>query len=254
MFGAQMPRGGQNLVYAGLDQRVQAALGEILGQCRSNFQHRGSLEQFGPSTFGGPVKFKNQTNLLGPTVIGGPNGRGGPLEVNSGSTFNGPVEFNDEVTFATDVLRRWFPQYVELTTAMTSSATAKFKYWNGSSYADTADATFTLYDPQYQARAALSGQQGWAIYDRDREAWVVLSMNPPLTRRGTVGTALTNGGTATFTDANDSKTFTVYGTMVKSGYQIPTSAVVIATWVQGENSGAGRWLATAIDSCLEVVP
>lgn len=254
MFGAQMPRGGQNLVYAGLDQRVVAALGEIIGQCRSNFQHRGSLEQFGPATFSGDTKFKGPTDFVGGVVIGGPNGRGGSLEVNSGSTFNGDSTFNGNVTFATSVLRRWFPQYVELVNAMTSSATAKFKYWNGSSYADTSDPTFTLYDPQKIARAAIAGQQGWAIYDRDRSAWIVLEMNPPLTRRGTIATALTRDGTAAFTDANDSATFTVYGTMVKSGWQIPTSARVMATWVQGENSGAGRWIATAIDDCMEEVP
>jgi hypothetical protein len=254
MFGAQMPRGGQGLVYAGMDQRVVQALSEILGQCQSNYQHRGSVELFGPLTASGDTKFKGQADFVGDVAIGGPNGRGGPLEVNSPSTFNGPVTFNDDVSFASEVLRRWFPQYVELTTAMTTSATAKFKYWNGSSYADTPDATFTLYDPQKLARASLSGQQGWAIYDRDREAWVVLSMNPPLTRRGTIGSVLTRDGSATFTDASDSSTVTVYGQLVKSGYRIPTSARVLATWCQGENSGAGRWLATAIDDCLEVVP
>lgn len=254
MFGAQMPRGGQNLIAAGLDQRVVTALAEIIGQCQSNFQHRGSLEQFGPATFSGDVKFKGATELVGPTVIGGPSGRGGPLEVNSGSTFNGDTEFYGNVTFATSVIRRWFPQYVELVNAMTSSATAKFKYWNGSAYVDTSDPTFTLHDPQKIARSAIAGQQGWAIYDRDRSAWIVLEMNAPLTRRGTIATSLARDGTAVFTDANDSSTFTVYGTMVKSGWQIPTSARVLATWVQGENSGAGRWLATAIDDCLEVVP
>ena len=254
MFGAQMPRGGQNLNFAGMDQREVAALAEILGQCRSSLKHYGSEEHFGPNTFNDDVTFKDDVLFKeGDVTFGDVNGRGGDV-INNGDLYqNGDAIFTGDVTFPAGTINN--PRFIELTTDLYpgTSATAKFQYWNGSAYVDTADAAFTVHDPFKIARNAFLGQQGYAVYDFDRSVYVVHSMNAPTTRRGTVDTALVRDGNQTFSDGVVAD-FEVYGYMIKSGWQIPTTARVLATWCQDENSGAGRWLATAIDDCLEEVP
>lgn len=129
---------------------------------------------------------------------------------------------------------------IQLTSDMSSgSCSAKVLAWNSSAYAVTGS-SFTVYDSQSAFPTAISGLNGFAIYEPDRAAWEIVFVPSGLTYIGVLAGALSAGGSATvnrYTGTPGSEastgTDTVYDWMMKSGDSIPSGTRIMYAVVNG---------------------
>lgn len=132
---------------------------------------------------------------------------------------------------------------IQLTSNMSSgSASAKLLAWNGSAYAVTGSA-FTVYDSLGGFSSAISGLNGFVVYEPDRGVWEILYL--PISSTGYIGvlTQSLNYGTTTGATCNiytgspgseaASGSTTVFPWMMSTGDSIPTNTEVVLVTVNG---------------------
>lgn len=134
---------------------------------------------------------------------------------------------------------------IQLTANMSGgSASAKLLAWNGSAYAVTGSA-FTVYDSANGFASAISGLNGFAVYEPDRGVWEVLYL--PASSAGYIGVltqalvyGTTTGATCNiYTGSPGSETAsgstTVFPWMMNPGDSIQTNTEVVFVTVNGHN-------------------
>lgn len=141
---------------------------------------------------------------------------------------------------------------VELTSdvnASTGLATAKLLAWNNTAYATSGD-DYDVYEVFRKYRNGRDGDQGWIGWDAQRMKWIILSLNTPMTRIGTLGASLSSGAgsSASFTDTHDSAAITnVYGNMVPSGQSLASGTMVVIAWFPKVSDG--MWIVISANAC-----
>jgi hypothetical protein len=72
MFGNQASSLTQQLIDAGMAHKQANALSQVVGQCRANVEHRGSVKMFGPLVLGGDrgpgIRGPNRVQLVDPRL------------------------------------------------------------------------------------------------------------------------------------------------------------------------------------------
>lgn len=138
------------------------------------------------------------------------------------------------------------------TTSNMSAAKCNAKYYDWdpdtNAYAVVGDA-FEIYDVFDRWSHAKTDDLVLGVWDSIREAVVIIWANTPMTRRGTIGAALSAvapNETATMTDADDSTTHTVDGYFVPSGKKIPSGSRVKADY----NVLAKKWFVDVTNVCV----
>lgn len=129
---------------------------------------------------------------------------------------------------------------VQLTSNMSSgSCNAKVLAWNGSAYATTGS-DFTVYDSQSAFPTAISGLNGFAIYEPDRAVWELVFVPSGQSFIGILNGTLAYGSSATATiytgtpgSETGAYTKTVYPWMMNTGDSIPANTEVAIFTVNG---------------------
>lgn len=127
---------------------------------------------------------------------------------------------------------------------------AKYYDWDPDTdtYAVVGDA-FEIYDVFNRWSHSKTNDLFLGVWDSIREAVVIIWADTPMTRRGTIGTALAASGgitTATATDEDDGTTHTVDGWFVPSGKKIPSGSRVKFDY----NVKAETWFVDVTNVCV----